>query len=376
MARETSKGVSNLDDSSSPLSGNRTNHLLLIAIDEYENGIPRLSNAVHDARQFREILEKNYQFAQENIVELYDAQATSENILDTFDQLIQKLSSDDNLVLYFSGHGVFHKTTKRGYWLPANAHKSRRSTFFNNTEVTDFIRQLRVFHFVGIVDSCFSESLFDRMRAVDDEAAQRVESMPSRWLITAGRLEPVSDGSLGENSPFAHALHTLLRHHAEKQLWVSDVCSHLKKVVPMNAKQTPRGEPLPDVGHQGGEFIFRKKGGGAGGGISLEGEEKMPHEQVNAPAEQPQGDHFAIWVANLKETLQLDLDAAFVRLNEKLNRAGLRYNELVLLRARYNAAKTDQMRGTASASEISISMNRIRAALLDFIDSLRPEDLK
>ena len=52
-----------------------------------------------------------------------------------------------------------------------------------------------------IVDSCFSGSLFMRFKSVG--LAERLEHIPSRWGLTAGRNEVVADGKMGNNSPFA-----------------------------------------------------------------------------------------------------------------------------------------------------------------------------
>ena len=124
-----------------------------------------------------------------------------------------------------------------------------------NNEVVDLFQDIEARHVFGIVDSCFSGSLF-RQRNLD-EASLRQFNIPSRWLLTAGRLEPVSDGALGKHSPFAKSLITQLKYPDSPALWVSELCPKVIRGVSYNEeKQLPRGEPLQKVGHQGGEFVF------------------------------------------------------------------------------------------------------------------------
>src|SRR2546430_17279997 len=58
-------------------------HALLIGINQYENVSP-LSYAVNDAQGIREVLINDLGFPAENIVSLFDQQATKRNILESF----------------------------------------------------------------------------------------------------------------------------------------------------------------------------------------------------------------------------------------------------------------------------------------------------
>lgn len=100
----------------------KTNHLLVIGIDDYaDKGIPNLNNAVRDAQRFVEILHTNYQFEPANTITLYNTDATKDSILAVFDRLIHTLGKEDNLILYFSGHGDLIESINRGYWIPTEA---------------------------------------------------------------------------------------------------------------------------------------------------------------------------------------------------------------------------------------------------------------
>ncbi|MCB0562580.1 MAG: hypothetical protein KDD09_26695, partial [Phaeodactylibacter sp.] len=188
---------------------------------------------------------------------------------------------EDNLVFYYSGHGVAHPATGRGFWVPADAVDGDFSTYLNNLDVIDFLRNLKARHIFGIVDSCFSATLFAQRSL--DAATRRQYSIPSRWLLTAGRLEPVSDGSLGRHSPFAESLLQQLRYQEEPALWGSDLCGKVLRGVVYNTdKQMPRGEPLQDTGHQGGEFVFLRKGQ-ATAAVDLSGSQEAEVTAIKPP---------------------------------------------------------------------------------------------
>jgi hypothetical protein len=59
--------------------GYRKSWALIIGINEYQS-LPRLTGAVKSAKMVREKLVREFGFDPENVIELYDDQATRENI--------------------------------------------------------------------------------------------------------------------------------------------------------------------------------------------------------------------------------------------------------------------------------------------------------
>ncbi len=390
---ETNKGIEGLgDDENSKSKANlRTNHLLLIGIDDYSNGIPKLNNAVRDAIAVKEILLKKYNFESENVVDLLNEKATGEKILDTFEELSERLTAKDNLLIYFSGHGVFNKKNKRGYWIPVDATNNKKISYINNTEITDFLTNSSAHHIFTIVDSCFSEALF--LKNVGNDATARIDKYPSRWALSAGRLEPVSDGSMGSNSPFAKVLLKFLETEDQNILWANDICNFVVKNVAFNANQTPRGEALPGVGHMGGQFIFRKKGffeKVKEDNITTKNEPTRNLNTTETKVETPTTvAHHARpstlqtipanmeeWREQIKLLVTEDLGQAMVALNAAFNRAKSKYNDLILLRARHNSAKMDSQRGVVTLGQQNMMFNQIRYALIEMVDDMEEDDLK
>lgn len=251
IALNVDKGKSRKKTSSS----HGQNHLFVIAIDEYQS-MPRLYNCVKDAEAIIEVLTKRYKFEKENLVFLQNGQATKRKILYQLETYGSTLTEDDNLLLYFAGHGNIHPGTKRGYWLSVESVDWTDGV--QNRTIADLLHKetLSARHVLLIIDSCFSGSFF-RIRSSPGQEKRKsleaVERMNSRWAITSGGLETVSDGII--HSPFAQRLLGFLRSNNErgfKALVLGDV---IQDLVSINSDQTPRNEPL-GIGHEGGQFVF------------------------------------------------------------------------------------------------------------------------
>jgi hypothetical protein len=357
------------------------NYLLVIGIDDYQYA-PKLYNAVKDARDVSKILFDHYQFEAKNSIELYNAQATQSEIIRQFRELANKTGEDDNLLIYFSGHGEYDPIIDTGYWIPVDGKLGEIGTFIDFHLITRFVKVIKTHHTFIIADSCYSGTLFtDRSAA---QVLDHLESIPSRWLLTAGRNEVVSDGKPGDNSPFADAILYRLRHNQEPRLRVSDFCNLIITDVRSNARQLPRGDTLRDVGHRGGEFMFRLKahareafeesiperlvqvpqGVDRGGGSTMPG----PPPPPAVPETFPNVDALKM---SLKSLLAADeFEQVFALLNRALTPGASMANDLILQQGQYNGMRRDEMNGTITAENLNIRRARLRSALLYYVDRL------
>lgn len=242
---------------SSPTTGK--NYLFVIAIDAYTN-CPRLHNCVRDANALMEILYEKYLFDKAHTYTLFNEEATERNIFYTFRELAEKVTSQDNLLIYYSGHGEYDQVIDEGYWVPVDGHLGAQEDYIANGRIKTFLNAIPSHHTFLIVDSCFSGSLFTQFK--NATVANRLEKDPSRWGLTAGRNEIVSDGKAGDNSPFADMLLYQLR-NSTGPIGVASICNKVIENVIANADQTPRGEPLKIKGHRGGQFFFHPKNAAA-----------------------------------------------------------------------------------------------------------------
>jgi uncharacterized caspase-like protein len=96
--------------------------LLTIGVNEYLNW-PKLKTAVNDAKEMKEVMQKNYFFQSEYIIELYDSEATRRNILEKIRWLAENLTASDSLVMFYAGHGHLDSMTKEGSWIPVESER-------------------------------------------------------------------------------------------------------------------------------------------------------------------------------------------------------------------------------------------------------------
>ncbi|MCB0582630.1 MAG: caspase family protein [Phaeodactylibacter sp.] len=253
------KGIDLGDAGSASAAGAGANYLLAIAIDEYQH-CPRLYNCVNDARRLIGVLSTQYQFEKENTFTLFNEQATEHAIISMFKRLVRLVGPQDNLLVLFSGHGEYEQEIDEGYWIPVDAPLGHTNEYVANSRIVKYIKAINSRHTFLIVDSCFSGSLFASRSLGAAGDANRLYDIPSRWLLTAGRNEVVSDGQPGAHSPFADNVIYFLENNPDPGLPVTTLISQVVNAVIHNARQTPRGEPLQDAGHRGGQFHFFRKG--------------------------------------------------------------------------------------------------------------------
>ncbi|SMG48562.1 Caspase domain-containing protein [Marivirga sericea] len=230
------------------------NFLFVVGINDYKYW-PILYNAVDDANTITNLLIAKYGFEYSNVKVLLNDQATSKNIYDELRALIEKVKPVDNLMIYYSGHGFYDELLNEGYWIPVNAEINAPGEYMSNSNLLKILNNINSMHTFLVVDACFSGSLFGQQKR---GFVENVEKYKSRWGLASGRLETVSDGLYGENSPFAQEVINFLSNSDEKEIPVSQLVQHVKVEVANKTNQTPIGNPILGIGDQGGEFIFRK----------------------------------------------------------------------------------------------------------------------
>ena len=228
------------------------NYLLLIGVNDYSNW-NRLHNAVKDCKDISYILTHYYQFEEENVITLFDQEATRENILETFESLQETLTDNDNLLIYYAGHGYYDDRASLGYWVPVNARLNKIPDFIRNSTIHDYLRTIETKHTLLIADACYAGSLFSNTRSVLNEDNR------SRWAFTSGDIEKVWDGQPGQNSPFARYLIRILRNNTQSTLRADQLIHVVGELVQRNTAQTPKGSALKNVGDLGGVFTFERR---------------------------------------------------------------------------------------------------------------------
>lgn len=290
--------------------------ILAIGINQYTH-CPPLYNAVNDAQQMVNLLTSKYQFDHTEVITLFDGDATRRNIFLHLENLARKITPEDNLLIYFSGHGTYKDIIDEGFWVPVDAYLDDQSSFIPNSSIIKYLKAIKAYHIIIISDACFSGALFTEKFV---SVQERQENIPSRWLMTSGRNEVVSDGKPGQHSPFADSLLLHLQSNREEVLPITRLSNSILEDVGGNSVQLPRCEPLRDVGHRGGEFMFRVKGSVA---AAPKKERKVEEEQWNDYIEETAWEKMKVLLAHRNSKIAalvlMLLAAGFVIWKEAIN---------------------------------------------------------
>lgn len=236
------------NDAEKPVAG-RQRVALLVGNNHYQS-LPVLETAVNDIRAIAEVLSHGFGFT---VISIEDA--TRQELLSALSDYRQKLTADDDFILYYAGHGVVDEQTGRGYWLPVDAQLENPANWVSSVEISDVLFSMKARHALVVADSCFSSSLLQEPAPLNASASSR--RLPrSRTLITSGSLEPVLDSGFGDHSVFAKALLEALN-GADRRVTTSHLFERVRRDVIANADQTPQYGFLPGAGHTGGEFPLR-----------------------------------------------------------------------------------------------------------------------
>ncbi len=232
-------------------------YALIIGISAYKH-FSSLEFPVKDARKIERILHTQYTFQKEDITFLENPSRS--NILDTLDGFEQILKKEDSLLIFYAGHGHWDEKRNRGFWLPKEAKIKAKSAWISNSTLQDYLMAYECQHVLVISDSCFSGALLMNRSAMQDASKdfQVLYSARSRKAITSGVKEEVPDRSV-----FFKELSNFLKRNKQAFLSASELYAGIRNKVIAESRlnQKPQFGAIDEVGDEGGDFIFIKKGG-------------------------------------------------------------------------------------------------------------------
>ena len=234
------------------------NYLLLIGINNYiDKSWPMLHNAVKDVQDFKKIITR-YNFNNAQVIELYNSDASRKNILERLRLLRDKLTENDNLLIYYSGHGYYEGKT--GYWVPAEGKGKETEDFISNYDITRYLQEMKARHILMIADACYSGSFLKSGERGNKEEKymDKVKKFRSRMVLASGRIEKVSDGRPGENSPFAQQVLKFFNSEQKKQLLGSDLIRFVKINLESDIQQSATSGIIDETGDEDGDFVFER----------------------------------------------------------------------------------------------------------------------
>ncbi|MEX2326708.1 MAG: caspase family protein, partial [Pseudomonadales bacterium] len=234
-------------------------YALVVGIDHYANGWPRLSNAVADARKVAGALdERGFDVTLKTNLDSNElGQAFEDFFID------HGADPDARLFVWYAGHG--DTVNGEGYLIPADGVLAAdRSNFLRKSvSLREFGRYVRLAtskHVYTVFDSCFAGTIFNVARSAPPPAITRVTSQPVRQFLSSGDAgQTVSDDGTFANL-FVEALKGERRAdlNADGYVTAEEMGSFLTASISnyTNNKQVPRFGKLQDPSYDKGDFVF------------------------------------------------------------------------------------------------------------------------
>lgn len=230
-------------------------YALLIACNDYsDKKLGKLDNPIKDAKAFKEVLQNYYDFHEKNIVTLNNA--TYEQIIKELDNFAKKLKENDNLLIFYAGHGYWDGKMQQGYWLPVNVNLNNKSLWISNSIIKDYLKGFNARSVLVVSDACFSGGLFKiRGTETSNKYIEELSKYKARKALTSGVLTTVPDKSV-----FIEYLLRELKNNNKKYLPAEELYFKIKENVVKNSptNQIPQYGEVFQTGDEGGDFIFKK----------------------------------------------------------------------------------------------------------------------
>ncbi|MCP3872065.1 MAG: caspase family protein [Desulfobacteraceae bacterium] len=254
VARQNKTEKENILKQNNKVSGRAfgTYYALVIGNNNYRH-LHKLRTAVNDAKTISNILEQEYGFTSRLMLN-----ATRGDVLKAINSYRKILDKNDNLLIYYAGHGWLDKEADQGYWLPVDATHQDPTHWISNGSVTDTLRAMEAKHVLVIADSCYSgkltRSILVSMRT--ETYHTKIFQKKARTVMASGGLEPVIDEAGGKaHSVFASALIEALTEN-QGIMDGTSLFNRIRRPVMLNSDQTPEYADIRIAGHDGGDFIF------------------------------------------------------------------------------------------------------------------------
>src|SRR5690606_1855745 len=239
-------------------------YALVIGVQDYDHLDP-LASPANDAERVRSVLEDKYGFS---VITLVDPDQIA--VMRAVNQLNETVTDDDNLLIYFAGHGSRLSSGNRetGYWLPVNAEPPPDDTLWvPNDFVTRHLGRIEAKRVLVVSDSCYAGLLGDDPGYVmvgdgqyTDEYIEWKMPKRSRLVLASGGDSPVLDGGGDGHSVFARAFIEELESNASvmtaPELFLRVRERFESSEAAAEIGQEPQLKVIKDAGHEVGDFFF------------------------------------------------------------------------------------------------------------------------
>jgi uncharacterized caspase-like protein len=195
-------------------------YALVVGTDNYKGtGWKKLPNAVNDARAIRDELANDYGFT----VQLLEDKPM-DTIYKAIGEYYRALQPNDQLILYFAGHGDMETEFMDDGFIVCADSKSRdddiaRNTYIQYIKLQKMINRIPARQILVMLDVChggtFDQKRSDPVNSITNRNVRQFlvdqSKFTCRKFLSSVGTEEAFDGKPGEHSPFANLLLQVLR---------------------------------------------------------------------------------------------------------------------------------------------------------------------
>lgn len=268
---ETASRVVRLQRKADPaeLLGNGRRIALVIGVQNYDHvGIDDLSTPLADVDGVVAALEGSYAFttrlgdgAEARSLVLKDP--TRDDLQDALEHVVRWARPDDQVVIYYGGHGAIPEGLDEAYWLPSDADPTRLTKWISADTIRAAVKRTRARSVLVVSDSCYSGALTRSLEPMPrargqsrSDYLQQLVTRRSRLLLTSGSLEPVKDVGGSGHSAFARVFLDLLANPPNDVFTTAELFPLLQERVVGAAGQSPQRRVIAESGHDGGDVVW------------------------------------------------------------------------------------------------------------------------
>jgi len=221
-------------------------YALIFATNQYEYW-NNLSNPIPDAESVAKDLKDLYGYE----IDLVLNPTQNQTILKLKEYLQKKFQPNDQLLIFFAGHGQFDETFGEGYVVAKDSRldDEAKSSYLSYATLRTYINNMQSKHILLMMDVCFGGTFDPQLASKnlrgnetpvkpnDDEIEafinRKLQSKTRRY-ITSGGKEYVSDGSPGQHSPFVRKFLEALRSYGGKDrvMTIAEILTYLETITP------------------------------------------------------------------------------------------------------------------------------------------------
>jgi hypothetical protein len=230
-------------------------YALVIGINNYrDSNLSKLETAINDANAAADMLRSQFGFKVRVLLD-----GSHDDIFNALEQFQNILQANDNLLLYYAGHGAHDRNTDKAYWIPVDAQSASRARWIMADDITSEVRAIPARYVLIVSDSCYSGTLNRTLELTtlqSRRALDRIFEQKSRSLMSSGGDEPVADGGAPGHSIFSYGFTRGLGQMDQDRFTATDLFTIVRRIVAGKSAQLPEYKPIRDSGDEGGDFAF------------------------------------------------------------------------------------------------------------------------